>query len=169
MTKLTSIGSMKKANYHGYTVFENGDIYTPNNRKMLHSRNSTGCPCVMLKYDGQIHGITVARLVYKVFNDDFDEKKVVEYKDGNPNKVHLSNLFQISRAEYFDRKGSRMKQKQFSEEEVKKIRAEYHNPSVKSSYRMLAEKYDCSTVIIYKIMKGTYFDKQKKGVSYAKA
>ncbi len=163
MTKLATIGSMRKKEYHGYTVYENGDIYTPSNKKMLHSQNNIGNPYIMLKYEGKSHGITVARLVYKLFSDNFDEKKVIMYKDGNPNNVHISNLYQISKEEYFDQKGSRLKQKQFTEEDVEKIKAEYRDPANKHSYKTLAEKYNCSMVIIYKIMKGTYFNKQKKG------
>ena len=88
---------MKKVEYKGYTVYENGDVFNKFEKqlsKIKNKKSSTLSYCI--RYDNNQHLIPCGRFVYQAFNQDKDLTgyivKTLAYGDYSLNNLYLVEL-----------------------------------------------------------------------------
>ncbi|HBJ1650399.1 TPA: helix-turn-helix transcriptional regulator [Clostridium botulinum] len=136
----------------------------------IRTRKKDGCLVVSLSKDGvkKIH--SVARLVYKAFNSDFnyqDKNIMVWHKDNNPKNNNISNLMIKIKDCYTSKKDQFVRQPMISNlgKNIKKLRIERS-----ISLNELARKSDISGSTISKIETGITDDlKTNTVIKIAKA
>lgn len=154
--------------YHGYKICEDGSIYSPRGKKLKRTKVYHKESHYTLKIDGKSQRRTASRLIYSMFADDNDPKKIIEYKDGNSKNIAFSNLVQVTRAEHSKNMGTNKKIKRFSDEVEDEIRLLYYGtkevpqrePNVRIegrvSYSFLQKRYKCCRSTIYNILRGVH-------------
>lgn len=167
-TLLSQIGTDYKI-FYGYRVYKNGDVFSPTGKKLRRITVNYEDSHVLLFINGKHIKKRAATLIYMMFHDDYDPKKIVWFIDGNTKNITLNNLIQITRREYLELKNIKEQMKIFSRIESENIKKEYINSlnaNLKKdsgklmcphlSYSKLAKKYNCSLSTIQKIINGSY-------------
>lgn len=157
-----------KTDFYGYTIYKNGEIYSPKNVKLSRiSLSSTGSH-VNITIAGMKLKWNVSRLIYVIFSgQQLTKYDVITYKDNNEHNKEFDNLYKVTKKEYY--KGiKKTSKKKLSKEQVDEIRTKYMSGTknqtlfnnkgdrVVPSYRSLASEYNCSTFVIQQIIKGEY-------------
>lgn len=145
----------KTYDYEGYKVTEDGRIFDKNGK--LRKINKKGR--VELRINNRRSHHYACRIVYEAVNNvRLNRKEVVMFYDGNPENIHISNLYVV-------KKSTKMKKKVSIEDEEKiretynrkeKLVYGYRDRKLGPTYKELAEEYDCSVSTIYKILNNTY-------------
>ena len=91
---------MRKADYNGYEVWEDGTIISKRFKKpMKPALNSSGYYAMSLQLNKVEKRQYVHRIVAQLFVDNPDNKPEVNHKDGNKLNNHASNLEWVTRTE----------------------------------------------------------------------
>lgn len=85
---------MRKEDFHGYTIYEDGTIIGLYGKEVK-KRINNGRYEVRLNVEGKRKNYIVSRLVYYVFNpfNIDDHNLCISYKDNDKLNIHLDNLF----------------------------------------------------------------------------
>lgn len=116
---------MRKVNFHGYTIYEDGTIISLYGREMKKSLNN-GRYEIRLNIEGKRKNYIVSRLVFYVFNPfDIDDKNIcISYKDGNKESIHLDNLYLTHRKDLIQGEKHKARSK-LTDTQIKEIKALY--------------------------------------------
>lgn len=91
---------MKSATYGSYTVFENGDVFNSNGKKLAFSYNGRGYKIIRLIIDGVRKTKAQHRLLAECFLPKLDDiRNEVNHKDGDKENNALDNLEWCTRSE----------------------------------------------------------------------
>lgn len=154
--------------FYGYTVYSNGDIYSPLGKKLQRLSISDSKSHVHMSILGNKLRLNIARLIYNLFSGELlTTKDFILFKDGNSQNKDISNLCKIGRTEFKNSYVNRKSTKKFSDQEAEAIRKRYieatdnltnikRGVNAKISYRSLATEYGCSICLIQQIVKGVY-------------
>lgn len=152
---------MRKADFHGYTIYEDGTIIGLYGKEVK-KRLNNGRYEVRLNIEGKRKNYIVSRLLYYVFNEFNieDQNLCVSYKDGNKENIHLDNLFLTHRKDLIqgDKHKARAK---ITDEQANEIRSLWkgktgNNQHDKEGYSLkdIADKYGISKGNVMQIIKG---------------
>lgn len=158
---------MRSADYHGYTIYEDGTIIGLYGKEVK-KRNNNGRYEVRLNIDSKRCNFIAARLIYYVFHPfDISDKNIcISFKDNDKLNVHLNNLYETERKELIQ--GEKHKTRSnLSDQQVEEIRSLYKgktgsNQYDKTGYSLqdLANKYGVSKSNIMWIVKGMSRNKE---------
>ena len=91
---------MRKADYNGYEVWEDGTIIGKRFGKPMRTEMKTDTyPQVSLQVDGTEKRFNVHRIVAELFVPNPDNKPIVNHIDGNKKNNHASNLEWVTYSE----------------------------------------------------------------------
>lgn len=139
---------VRKVDYHGYTIYEDGRIIGLHGREVK-KRLHNGRYEVRLNLQGKRRNFLASRLIYYVFHPfDIDDKNLcVSFRDGDKRNIHLSNLFKIHRKELIQGE-KHTKRSTLTDEEAEEIRQLYKGKSGSNlsdktslSYQDIADMY----------------------------
>ena len=157
----------EKIKLWGYTIYRNGDIYTPNG-KLITKRKM-----IYVKIEGETKytEISYVRLIYYAFNKDifdFNDKTIAIRKKDKNGDYNLDNLEMVSKKDYVQ--GEKNAQSKLTDKQVEEIKNLYNskkqkeghlnNPNCKISYRKLAQMYGVTHTTISSIIKGEHRNKE---------
>lgn len=157
----------QKAMKDGYTIYENGEIYSPNGKKIKINARTGYVILRVPDENGKTMRKTISagRFVYSAFFGEIPPKSIVQFKDGDITNVALDNLIYKTRKEYF-KNYDWGTMKRFNPDIVEEIRQQFNYEERKKhgfcgayahpSYREMAEAYRCSISTIQKIVREEY-------------
>ena len=85
--------------FQNYFVSSYGRIRHATKNNLLHPSITNGYYKVRLSNNGLVSDYMVHKLVYQLFNDDYDNTKIIDHIDGNKLNNHKDNLRQITASE----------------------------------------------------------------------
>lgn len=163
---------MKTADFYGYKITENGEIYGLNGELRIISPRHGRYDTKFYTSEG-MHTYSLARVIYASFNKDFDIKdknQCISFKDGDRLNICLDNLVCIYRGDLVQ--GVNNILSKLSNEQVEEIRTMYAETNIDSplnqytvskeynSLVSLAKKYNVSRTYIRQIIKHKARDKK---------
>ncbi|MFS0643735.1 hypothetical protein [Siminovitchia sp. 179-K 8D1 HS] len=152
---------MRKVDYHGYTIFEDGRIIGLYGKEVK-KRINNGRYEIRLVIDGKRKNYIVARLMYFVFvGFDISNKDLcITHKDGDYLNVHINNL-QLQHRRDLIQGDKHVNRAKLTNEQVEEIRRLYrgktgNNQYDKQGYSLqdLANMYGVSKANIRMIISG---------------
>ena len=174
---------MKEKDFHGYTIYSNGDIKGLYGRMLKQRVRPSGRKEIKLTINGKKVNFIISRLVYCVFNDinifELDKDQCVVSIDGNKSNVDISNLELVYRGNLIQGEKHSAISK-LSDDDIEAIKTKYEatkgnrpvnqydNSKPYNSYRSLAEEYGVTHPMIKQIVEGntrndkTYILKEDK-------
>lgn len=152
---------MKKVDYHGYTIYENGKVIGLYGKE-IKTRERDGRYEIRLNIGGMRKSFILSRLVYHAFQDfDINNKNLcVTHKDGDNLNVEFSNLELVKRQVLIQGEGHKSRIS-LSDAEVAEIRSLYKGKAGINQYdrkgfslQQLADKFGVSKGNVMQIVKG---------------
>lgn len=152
---------MRKIDFHGYTIYENGTIIGIYGKEVKKRLNNDRYE-VRLNIEGKRKNFVASRLIYYAFNPfDIENKDLcVSFKDENKQNIHLDNLYLTERKNLIqgDKHTARSK---LTNEQVEEIKQLYKGKSGSNQYNKegyslqdLADMYGVTKSNIMHIVKG---------------
>lgn len=160
---------MKKKDFYGYTIYENGDIKGLYGKMLKQRVRKGGRKEIKLSIDEKKVNFIVSRLVYCVFNNidifELDKDQCVVSLDGDKSNVDISNLDLVYRGDLIQ--GSKHEAiAKLSDNDIEAIKTrykategnrpvnQYDNDKPYNSYRSLAREYGVTHPMIKQIVEG---------------
>ena len=140
------------AMFHGYKIYQNGDIVSPHGNTLSAYTLTYPGSHITIKIKGKMHKRNKARLVYAAFSKEKVNlnQYIIKFKDGDTYNTAFSNLYLVSRKEYYMEKECRGQTK-FTDDVRREIRMDYQTGEF--SIRKLCSKYQCSLLTMQKILR----------------
>lgn len=167
---------MENRDFHGYTIYENGNIEGLYGKTLKQRTREGGRKEIRMTVKGERKNFIVSRLVYCVFNDidifELDKDQCVVAIDGDKSNVTLNNLELVYRGDLIQGEKHTAISK-LTDEQIEEIRAKYESTKdnrpvnqydvegTYHSYRSLAEEYSVTYTMIKHIIKGDSRDSSK--------
>ena len=151
---------MRKATYHGYKVFESGQVFNHRGRQIHGGFNNRGYRQVHIIIDGVRHSPTLHSLIMALFVGPRPTGAEINHKDGNKTNNALSNLEYCTPQENIRHsialglkppstvRGSNHILAKLTEEDVKQIRRRLNSKDIPTQ---IARDHGVSSDLIYRI------------------